>query len=83
MPPTFANGKECYIEMPATDIRRSEDFYQEVFGWRIRQRGDGRHQGNGLGRQALDPRGRRVAGCRLYDSALLLRGVRRAAARSS
>ena len=41
MPPTLANGKVCYIEIPATDIARSADFYQKVFGWRIRQRGDG------------------------------------------
>jgi uncharacterized protein len=41
MPPTLANGKICYIEMPATDIRRSADFYHAVFGWRLRQRGDG------------------------------------------
>jgi predicted enzyme related to lactoylglutathione lyase len=41
MPPTLANGKICYVEMPALDIRRSADFYQKVFGWRIRQRGDG------------------------------------------
>jgi Predicted enzyme related to lactoylglutathione lyase len=41
MPPTLKNGKICYIEMPALDIRRSADFYGEVFGWRIRQRGDG------------------------------------------
>ncbi len=41
MPPTFANGKICYIEMPATDIARSSDFYQHVFGWNIRTRGDG------------------------------------------
>ncbi len=41
MPPTFANGKICYIEMPATDIARSSDFYQRVFGWNIRIRGDG------------------------------------------
>jgi uncharacterized protein len=41
MPPTFTNGKICYVEMPAGDIRRSADFYREVFGWRIRQRGDG------------------------------------------
>jgi predicted enzyme related to lactoylglutathione lyase len=27
--------------MPAVDIRRSADFYEKVFGWRIRQRGDG------------------------------------------
>ena len=41
MPPTLANGKICYVEMPADDIRRSADFYGEVFGWQIRQRGDG------------------------------------------
>src|SRR6266481_5846745 len=42
MPPTLANGKVCYIEMPAVDIKRSADFYAQVFGWRLRQRGDGR-----------------------------------------
>jgi predicted enzyme related to lactoylglutathione lyase len=41
MPPTFANGKICYIEMPATDVTRSADFYGRVFGWKIRKRGDG------------------------------------------
>ena len=41
MPPTFANGKICYLEMPATDVERSSDFYQRVFGWKIRKRGDG------------------------------------------
>jgi predicted enzyme related to lactoylglutathione lyase len=41
MPPTLTNGKICYIEMPAVDIRRSADFYTKVFGWAIRQRGDG------------------------------------------
>ena len=41
MPPTLANGKICYIEMPATDVARSADFYGRVFGWKIRQRGDG------------------------------------------
>jgi len=35
------NGKICYIEMPATDIRRSADFYRAVFGWNVRTRGDG------------------------------------------
>jgi uncharacterized protein len=39
--PTLSNGKVCYIEIPANDINRSSSFYQEVFGWRIRQRGDG------------------------------------------
>jgi hypothetical protein len=41
MPPTLANGKICYIEMPATDIAQSSNFYKQVFGWNIRRRGDG------------------------------------------
>src|SRR5690349_17079641 len=41
MAPTFSNGKICYIEMPATDVQRSADFYRSVFGWNIRTRGDG------------------------------------------
>jgi uncharacterized protein len=42
MPPTLANGKICYIEFPATNIARSAEFYQSVFDWKIRTRGDGR-----------------------------------------
>jgi predicted enzyme related to lactoylglutathione lyase len=41
MPPTLANGKICYVEIPATDITRSAEFYQRTFGWNIRKRGDG------------------------------------------
>jgi predicted enzyme related to lactoylglutathione lyase len=41
MPPTLANGKICYLEMPATDIAASADFYRQVFGWNVRKRGDG------------------------------------------
>ena len=41
MPPTLGNGKICYLEMPATDIARSAEFYRKVFGWNIRKRGDG------------------------------------------
>ena len=41
MPPTLANGKICYLEIPAIDIARSADFYKTVFGWNIRKRGDG------------------------------------------
>jgi predicted enzyme related to lactoylglutathione lyase len=40
-PPTYGNGKICYIEMPAIDIARSAVFYNAVFGWKIRERGDG------------------------------------------
>jgi predicted enzyme related to lactoylglutathione lyase len=39
--PTMGNGKVCYIEMPAADIETSASFYQTVFGWHIRARGDG------------------------------------------
>jgi len=39
MPTT--DGKICYVEIPATDVARSAAFYQRVFGWNIRQRGDG------------------------------------------
>jgi predicted enzyme related to lactoylglutathione lyase len=39
--PTLGNGKICYIEIPAIDIDASASFYKAVFGWHIRQRGDG------------------------------------------
>ena len=41
MPPDYGNGKICYVEMPATDIARSAEFYRSVFGWSVRRRGDG------------------------------------------
>jgi predicted enzyme related to lactoylglutathione lyase len=41
MPPTYANGKICYLEIPAIDISRSVAFYEAVFGWHTRRRGDG------------------------------------------
>lgn len=41
MPPTFANGKICYLEIPTTNLDRSVRFYQAVFGWSVRKRGDG------------------------------------------
>src|SRR5438105_14371558 len=41
MPPTRANGKICYLEIPALDVARSSAFYEAVFGWQIRRRGDG------------------------------------------
>jgi uncharacterized protein len=41
MPPTRGNGKICYLEIPTADRPRSVRFYQSVFGWAIRQRGDG------------------------------------------
>jgi len=41
MPPTIANGKICYLEIPALNIQLSSEFYATVFGWQLRQRGDG------------------------------------------
>jgi len=39
--PTIGNGKICYLEIPATDIAVSANFYKQVFAWNIRTRGDG------------------------------------------
>jgi uncharacterized protein len=41
MAPTNANGKICYLEIPANDVKTSSKFYETVFGWSIRTRGDG------------------------------------------
>ncbi|MGZ8844604.1 MAG: VOC family protein [Pyrinomonadaceae bacterium] len=31
--PSLGNGKICYVEIPATDIATSAEFYRAVFGW--------------------------------------------------
>lgn len=41
MPPTYGNGKICYLEIPTHDVEGSAAFYQRVFGWRLRKSGDG------------------------------------------
>jgi predicted enzyme related to lactoylglutathione lyase len=41
MPPDSTNGKICYVEIPALDIARSSDFYDKVFNWSLKKRGDG------------------------------------------
>lgn len=35
------HGKICYLEIPANKAEDSADFYSRIFGWKIRQRGDG------------------------------------------
>jgi len=35
MPPTIANGKICYVEIPAVDVLRSIAFYEAEFRWPI------------------------------------------------
>jgi len=37
----MSNGKICYIEIPAVEVDRSARFYEDVFGWKTRRRGDG------------------------------------------
>lgn len=39
--PSYRTGKICYVEIPATDIDKSAEFYRQAFGWEIRKRGDG------------------------------------------
>ncbi len=39
--PVYRTGKICYLEIPATDIAQSAEFYHRVFGWQIRQHNDG------------------------------------------
>lgn len=39
--PNYRTGKICYIEIPALDISQSAQFYQQAFGWHIRERNDG------------------------------------------
>lgn len=39
--PNYRTGKICYIEIPAINVSESAQFYQQVFGWHIRQHDDG------------------------------------------
>jgi hypothetical protein len=39
--PAYRSGKICYLELPATDIATSAEFYRASFGWQVRRRGDG------------------------------------------
>src|SRR6478752_4607196 len=39
--PTYANGKICYLEIPANDLKASATFYSKSFGWKIRTHDDG------------------------------------------
>ena len=41
MSPSIANGKVCYLEIPATDAAVSSAFYAAVFGWKLRKRDNG------------------------------------------
>lgn len=41
MPTALAPGKIAYVQIPAIDVDRSAEFYEALFGWNIRRRGDG------------------------------------------
>jgi len=41
MEATLGHGKICYIMMASEDVEKSAAFYQKVFGWNVRRRGDG------------------------------------------
>jgi len=35
------HGKICYVEIPAVHAQDSARFYADIFGWKVRERGDG------------------------------------------
>src|SRR5437763_10361729 len=35
------HGKICYLEIPANRAEDSARFYSDIFGWKVRERGDG------------------------------------------
>ena len=35
------HGKICYLEIPANAAEASAAFYSDIFGWKVRPRGDG------------------------------------------
>ena len=37
----MAHGKICYLEIPANRAEDSARFYSDIFGWKVRPRGDG------------------------------------------
>jgi predicted enzyme related to lactoylglutathione lyase len=37
----MSHGKICYLEIPARTGEESAEFYSSIFGWKVRERGDG------------------------------------------
>jgi uncharacterized protein len=37
----MSHGKICYLEIPANAAEDSARFYSNIFGWKVRTRGDG------------------------------------------
>src|SRR5262245_49254552 len=38
---SMPHGKICYLEIPASKAEDAAEFYSKIFGWSVRQRGDG------------------------------------------
>ena len=38
----MSHGKICYLEIPANSAEAAGTFYSTLFGWKVRQRGDGK-----------------------------------------
>jgi predicted enzyme related to lactoylglutathione lyase len=58
---TANNGRICYIEIPASDIEESAEFYSRVFGWQVRQ--------DNAGDTAFDDASGQVSGMWVTDRA--------------
>jgi predicted enzyme related to lactoylglutathione lyase len=55
------HGKICYLEIPASRALDSARFYSEIFGWTVRERGDGNlafDDPNGVGGTWVEERDR-------------------------
>ena len=37
----MSHGKICYLEIPANKAEDAAGFYSNIFGWKVRERGDG------------------------------------------
>jgi predicted enzyme related to lactoylglutathione lyase len=37
----MSHGKICYLEIPANKAEDAAAFYSAIFGWKVRERGDG------------------------------------------
>lgn len=37
----MSGSRVCYLEIPARSVEESARFYERVFGWHVRERGDG------------------------------------------
>ena len=55
------HGKICYLEIPANAAADAASFYSSIFGWKVRERGDGNLAFDDTG-SVSGPRSRRATG---------------------